>query len=119
MAVAILTDWDYALVLSIGDEARITVLQAIDDERDAQVEKFGEQHHPDGTNDVDFALQSAHFRMECEAATEHGFLTWRHILREEVYEAFAETDPEKLKTELIQVAAVAAAWIQDINGRTS
>ena len=32
-----------------------------------------------------------------------------------VGEAFAESDPDKLRTELIQVAAVAVAWIESID----
>jgi hypothetical protein len=40
---------------------------------------------------------------------------WRDILEEEVYEAFAETDPQKLRKELVQVAAVAAQWIADLD----
>lgn len=43
---------------------------------------------------------------------------WRTILAEEVYEAFAETDPARLRHELVQVAAVAAAWVEDIDSRS-
>ena len=35
--------------------------------------------------------------------------TWRHILAEEVAEAYAETG-DALSTELVQVAAVAVQW---------
>jgi hypothetical protein len=41
------------------------------------------------------------------------------ILREEVYEAFAEEDPAALRTELIQVAAVAATWVDAIDRRAA
>jgi hypothetical protein len=34
-----------------------------------------------------------------------------------VEEAFAESDPTKLRAELIQVAAICAAWIHDIDQR--
>jgi len=43
--------------------------------------------------------------------------TWEMILLEEVWEALAETDPVKLRAELIQVAAVAVAWVEDIDSR--
>jgi hypothetical protein len=42
---------------------------------------------------------------------------WRDILAEEVAEAFAETDPDRLQTELIQAAAVVQAWIADLRSR--
>lgn len=38
-------------------------------------------------------------------------LTWRDILREEVYAALVESDPGRQRAELIQVAAVAIAWV--------
>jgi NTP pyrophosphatase (non-canonical NTP hydrolase) len=37
----------------------------------------------------------------------HRLHSWYTILMEEVYEAFAETEPEKQREEMIQVAAVA------------
>lgn len=45
-------------------------------------------------------------------------MDWLHILREEVAEAFAETDPVALRGELVQVAAVAVAWAEAIDRRT-
>ncbi|TIH26025.1 NUDIX hydrolase, partial [Subtercola vilae] len=43
---------------------------------------------------------------------------WQDILLEEVFEAFAESDTSKLRTELIQVAAVAQQWVEAIDRRT-
>ena len=43
--------------------------------------------------------------------------TWAAILAEEVGEAFQERDEAKLRTELVQVAAVAVAWIEAIDRR--
>ena len=48
-----------------------------------------------------------------------GSVTWQDILLEEVFEAFAETSEEGLHAELVQVAAVATAWIEAINRRSS
>lgn len=50
-------------------------------------------------------------------AAEHGGLTWRHILAEEMFEALAESDPAKLRAELVQVAAVAVQWVEAIDRR--
>lgn len=44
-----------------------------------------------------------------------GTVTWWHILREEVLEASAEDDPDKLRAEMVQVAAVALKIIDAID----
>jgi hypothetical protein len=86
-------------------------------ERAAQDDMWGVQELPDGTGpdrtaDADRAKQAV-----ADAAAD-GSLTWRHILHEEVLEAFAESDPEKLRAELVQVAAVAVKWVQALDRRT-
>ncbi len=42
---------------------------------------------------------------------------WRDILLEEVFEALAEEEPKELRKELVQVAAVAAQWVEAIDRR--
>jgi hypothetical protein len=49
-------------------------------------------------------------RHVCERAFREGRGTWAHVLLEEVAEAIDETDPDRLRAELIQVAAVAVRW---------
>jgi hypothetical protein len=88
-------------------------------ERERQDEEWGEQNHPDGTGGPGTGHVRTAGRRACDVATSLGNLTWRHILHEEVVEAFAERDPEKLRAELVQVAAVAAAWIEAIDRRSS
>jgi hypothetical protein len=85
-------------------------------ERVRQVEKFGIQNHPDGTSE-DNAWMASFSRDACDAATKAGCLTWLDILREETEEAAAEENPEKLRVELLQIAAVAVAWIEDLDRR--
>jgi len=94
------------------------VLAEVLDERRKQHEKWGQQDHPDGT-DRDLAGVAESFRRFCDAAAEDGSITFRHILAEETAEAYAETDPDSLRAELIQVAAVAVAWIEAIDRRGS
>ncbi|WP_424863078.1 hypothetical protein [Streptomyces sp. MMS24-I29] len=97
--------------------------EEIDRERQAQLAKFGDQHHPDGTGPrtaswgalVHSDDAAAEARTRCQLAADRGELSWRHVLNEEVAEAFAECDPGQLRAELIQVAAVCAAWISDID----
>lgn len=47
----------------------------------------------------------------------HAKPTWMHLVREEVAEAFMESDPERLREELIQVAALCVSWCEKIDGR--
>ena len=111
-------------------------------ERDRQDAKWGEQNHPDGTGpntlplmdtwihipeDDMRGLEDYTARLLAFAATQatnaaaRGHrsepVTWRDILLEEVTEAFAEEDLDRLRTELIQVAAVAAQWAEAIDRR--
>lgn len=91
--------------------------EEIDAERGRQIRKFGEQHHPDGTGSVHQRDDADRARRFCQDAFGSGYGTWADILAEEVAEAFAERDHIKLRTELLQVAAVCAAWIHDIDSR--
>jgi hypothetical protein len=92
------------------------VERAVRDEREAQDAKWGEQNHPDGTERRRLRVAGAS-RSRCQRLAREGRVTWRHILDEEVQEALAEEDPAKLRTELIQVAAVAQAWAEAIDRR--
>lgn len=48
-----------------------------------------------------------------------GTVTWRDILTEEVFEAYAEDDPIAVRAELVQVAAVAVKMIAAIDASTA
>ncbi|MBO4273384.1 hypothetical protein [Microbispora triticiradicis] len=103
---------DYGLPGSLN-----RVLSDVAAERAAQDAMWGVQDHADGTGpgygpEADLAKRAV-----TDAAAE-GRLTWRHILHEEVLEAFAEDDADRLRDELIQVAAVAVKWVQDLDRRT-
>lgn len=101
------------------DSIRAGILDEISQERDRQLAKWGEQRHPDDTGGATLEYGAHLARVTCQAAAKHvaGGPGWRLILSEEVAEAFAETDRMKLRDELIQVAAVAVAWIEDIQSR--
>ncbi|WOH20104.1 hypothetical protein IRJ34_07210 [Paenarthrobacter sp. GOM3] len=103
-------------------------------ERLRQHAKWGEQNHSNGTGPNEVPLIGLWYRADAsdpledfdakdiataaKASTDHaakqGTLTYADIFLEEVFEALAEGDPEKLRTELIQCAAVATAWIEKI-----
>ena len=91
----------------------------VDAERQRQLAKWGEQHHPDGTGSPYYAAMAREARDICQYAAEHreNGPNWGLILLEEVYEALAESDPAALRTELIQCAAVIQAWLHDLDTR--
>ncbi len=97
--------------------SRAKVLVAVNHERKAQDSKWGEQNHPDGTGALHWRVASNESRRLTDLEAKSDNLAWLAILREEVYEAFAESDPQRLKEELIQVAAVAVAWVEAIERR--
>jgi hypothetical protein len=101
-------------------------------ERDRQDAKWGEQNHPDGTGpdedvlgDSDYIVGSGvpaqYLRGTFQDATDRkaaaGTVTWRDIILEEVFEALAESDPARLRKELIQAAAVAQQWVEALDRR--
>lgn len=103
------------------------ILGEIAEERIAQHAKWGEQNLPDGTGEgqnrwrlVDpksAKSEADFFKQECERKAARGTLTFADVLLEEVYEALAEKHPAALRAELVQVAAVAAQWIEAIDRR--
>lgn len=76
---------------------------------------WGEQNHPNGTGERSDEIKANNAKQWCEAARRKGMLTWKYILYEEVMEAFAESSPSELRKELVQVAAVALSWIDNID----
>jgi len=99
----------------------IQVLADIASERHRQDVKWGaDRHHANGTGRAGDAADARDAQARCEMAFENGFGSWRHILDEEHAEVNAEpdlskSDPAALRAELIQEAAVAVAWIEDLD----
>ncbi|MFD0687443.1 nucleoside triphosphate pyrophosphohydrolase [Actinomadura fibrosa] len=92
------------------------VLSDVADEREAQDRMWGVQEFPDGSG-PEFTPRAEDAKRECGEAAADGRLTWRHILAEEFFEALAESDPARLRNELVQTAAVAVKWIQSLDRR--
>ncbi|WP_460351343.1 hypothetical protein [Actinoallomurus acanthiterrae] len=92
------------------------VLADVAAERAAQDAMWGVQDLPDGTGPEHEATADAAKR-DCREAWAGARLTWRHILAEEFHESLAETDPQALRTELVQTAAVAVKWVQALDRR--
>jgi len=102
---------------TLGPDAAI--LAEVQNERERQDARWGEQNHPNGTGLNYQRALADEARTACDAAFRNGHGTWRHILEEEVAEAAAEKDPSALRAELIQVAAVAVNWVGAIDRRAS
>ncbi|MFF0143572.1 NUDIX hydrolase [Streptomyces sp. NPDC005227] len=102
---------------TLGPDA--AVLAEVQAERERQDTKWGEQNHPDGTGNKSQQDFADHKRKWCEAAFGSGYGTWADVLAEEVAEVEAEREPARLRAELVQVAAVAVAWIAAIDRRTA
>lgn len=105
------------------------VLREVHDERTRQDMKWQVQNHPDfflpsGTvkairmiyrerAELYKSINTDRVKAQDEAGVPPDRnCAWDSILLEEVFEALSEEDPEKMCEELIQVAAVAVAWVQ-------
>lgn len=51
-------------------------------------------------------------RFDYEEFEDEAQVTWLHLVREEIAEAFQEDDPTRLAEELIQVAALCVSWVE-------
>ncbi|WP_216588562.1 hypothetical protein [Streptomyces brasiliscabiei] len=89
--------------------------EAVDAERQRQLEQFGDQHHPilRGLHSaVLFEDMAQALRKANEDPDER---CWMTILLEEAYEAGAERDLVKFRAEVVQIAAVCQAIITDLD----
>ena len=97
---------------------RKAIYDEISAERDRQDAKFGEQNHPDGTDTDEISIMIAdQWRDMVNQRLADGTVSWTDILFEEAHEAAAEADPAKLRAEVVQIAAVAVAWLECIDRR--
>lgn len=112
---------------------RLSLFVEVETEARRAEAKFGLQADvPDGTGDSKsfvaggytpegifrtFGALAYTARQRTDEAANAGYLTWADILLEEVFEACCEDDVDKLRTELVQVAAVALRWVDVLDRR--
>ena len=97
---------------------RAKIFAEISAERDRQdVIHPGTTQIPDGTGGGGYETREAIAKHSCDRATREGRLTHAHVFEEEAAEVMAATDPVKLRKELIQVAAVAVKWVEELDRR--
>lgn len=110
-----------------GECQTIVVLNAVRDERARQFAQYGTNEDlKDGTGEPwlePLSFQDAahienvlRFDYEVYEKT-RGTITWMHLVREEVAEAFAEMDPERLREEVLQIAALCVSWVEKMDAR--
>lgn len=101
-------------------KARDRAFRDVHRERDRQDAKFPNQVLPSGTGGSWAQAMYGHLlgimRDINDRHSETHEATWESVLAEEVFEALVEEDPTKLRAELVQVAAVAIRWIENIDG---
>jgi len=98
----------------------MSVFKDIKAETDRHIELWGVQSHPDGTDSWAFTDKANNAKILYDYLAKHypEKITWRDILLEEVFEALSEDrHQDKLREELVQVAAVCCSWIMDIDMR--
>ena len=83
-------------------------------ERARQEFRWGPQHHPAFPlrGPVPRAIANG-ARRDCDDEAKRGDPSWCAIFNEECFEAMSEPRPRELRRELVQSAAVAAAWHDD------
>jgi len=107
-------------------------------ERARQDEKWGQQDHPDLGHDIDLVndwdggpdVEAAaeyyglpfpdEIKRLVDQAADDGTSSWVGIATEELVEAMeaaAQGNPDAVRTEVIQLAAVCVAWVQAIDRR--
>ena len=95
------------------------IIAAIKAERKRQHAQWGVQNLPNGTGSLEFRIQAERSKDFCDMQARLGRIDWTNVLNEEVAEVFAESDPAKIREELIQVAAVCVAWIECLDRKRS
>ena len=105
-------------------ELRNQILSDINSERERQDIKWGIQTHPsvmypDPENNFSLygILSEEKSRNLNEEAFSEGRGTWSHIALEEFAESIGCTNEKDREGELIQLAAVIVAWIEDLRKR--
>lgn len=100
----------------------ITVADGVCNEFEHELARAAEKfpdcvHLPDGTGGGGRETWRNIAKLSCDRADREHRLTHLHVMEEEFCEAMAETDPVKLRAELVQVGAMALKWILDIDSR--
>lgn len=108
----------YGIRVVSAREPTSVVLDNIAHERLRQIDKWGVQDHPHVAEPGQGGVYDTMMRIYTAYNDGNDQPGWDTILLEELYEALtalAQGDISEGRTELVQVAAVATAWIEQID----
>lgn len=98
---------------------RRDIYDEVDAELEAVFEKLGEQNHPltapGAAQELQHNTRANMWKSFNEERVKTKRLAWDGIVLEEVFEAFAESDPAIAREELIQATAMCIATIESID----
>ena len=95
---------------------RQRIFDEIARERERQTELHpGTDDAPDGTGGSGRRTWETIARNACDRAAREGRCSFAHVLDEEASEVLAEEDPVKLRSELVQLAAVCVKWVEKLD----
>jgi hypothetical protein len=107
--------WD-----KVAQSVRMTAaLIDVGEERQRQLEIYGDQHYDNGivADEITMELERS-AKTIVNDALDYEILTWMDILREEYSElANSQVGDAGVVDQLVQVAAVCVAWVEDIRQR--
>lgn len=101
--------------MSLSNAMTTEALEDVRKEVERQEGKWGEQNHPDGTSKEKYGWMMELAKLHCNKLHQEQKTDWAAVLFEEFYEALAEENSSDLRTELIQVAAVAVSWVKALD----
>jgi len=94
----------------------VDVLADVGQERARQDDRWGNTDHADGTH-ANYMIKAEELMSLAAEQEMQNNITWNTILQEEVFEALSTDEPDLLRAGLIQVAAVAVAWVEALDAR--
>jgi hypothetical protein len=102
----------------------LSTLLEVEQEVARQHKLWGEQNHPNRGFEHNsiyadaFAEHASDWKRLNDLRVADGTIAFDGILLEEVYEAVSESEPARIREELVQIAAVAVTWIAAIDRRS-
>ncbi len=97
----------------------IEILTELLVERERQHEKFGKRNLPETgielSDDVNASCFAYDLLASCSEESTAGQPTYRMLLDDDIWEAFEEAEPSRLRGELVQIGAVVVEWIEALD----
>lgn len=109
-------------LIKSAEHRKSPTINEVREEMYRQHSKWGQQNHasytPQGLMEAPGPITAELAKLICDLKAKNDAVSWTDIFLEEVFEAFEEAKAgnlENLRTELVQVAAVAVSWVESID----